>query len=367
MPPYRVHILYEHGADLEPFPCSHIRLLRPLMHPSLAAALTVTASPDFTGEPADVVIVDRLWRPDVSPKLAEELHGKVSAAGARLIYAVDDNFFELVNEHKDWVPTSEQLQVVEYFVRRADAVIVTTSALQQRLCRLSTRITIIPNALDERLIAPQRRSSLLQLALRGARLARRRLSGAPKIIGYMGTPTHDDDLKMILPALRAISARHAGRVRIEILGILAHMETLYDLEGLPTGFFDPGPEHHREYPAFLPWFTRTFWWDIALAPLQDTAFNQYKSDIKFLDYAAISTSGIYSRLPVYASSVCHLKTGWLTDNDPGAWEEALETLLNDNLLCLRMGYNAARYLHRKRTLAKTATTWLSTIEAVLAR
>ena len=94
MMPHRIHVLYEHGADLRPYSGAYIRLLRPLTHPTLGAALSVTASTDYGGEAADAVIVDRLWRPDISLRLAEELLAKVRGAGARLIYAVDDNFFD---------------------------------------------------------------------------------------------------------------------------------------------------------------------------------------------------------------------------------------------------------------------------------
>jgi processive 1,2-diacylglycerol beta-glucosyltransferase len=366
MMPHRIHVLYEHGADLRPYSGAYIRLLRPLTHPTLGAALSVTASTDYGGEAVDAVIVDRLWRPDISLRLAEELLTKVRGAGARLIYAVDDNFFELVNERKDWLPTPEQLQVGEYFARHADGIIVSTTPLREYLSLFNPHVTVIPNALDERLIAPRRRGSLLHLALRCARLVRRARSGAPKVVGYMGTFTHDDDLTMILPVLKAVCARYAGQVTVEIVGVLAHPETRRQLEELPIRFIDPRPDQ-RDYPTFLSWFTNLFWWDIALAPLQDTSFNRFKSDIKFLDYCAISAGGIYSRTPAYEFSVTHLKTGWLAEDDPRAWETALETLLADDFRRLTMGYRAALHLHRKRTLAKNAVTWLAAIDDVLAQ
>lgn len=365
MVPRKVHVLYEHGADGRPYACSYIRLLRPLAHSGVAGRISMSAGLGYEGEPVDAVIVDRLWRPDVSPALAAGLVERVRSAGARLLYALDDNFPAMVSERKDWVPTPAQLQVAEFFLRHADGVIVTTPALKERFAGLNPRVEVLPNALDERLMPWQRRWPMSHLLLRLARLARRSRRREPCVIGYMGTHTHDDDLLMILPALRAVCERHGGRVALEIVGVIAHPEALQALEGLPVRLIDPGPEN-REYPAFLAWFTRLFWWDIALAPLRPSEFNRYKSDIKYLDYSAISAAGIYSRAPAYASAVRDGHTGRLVEDDWRDWEAALETLLSDTMQRLMLGYNALRHLLARRTLAHNARGWAEVLERLLA-
>jgi hypothetical protein len=110
---------------------------------------------------------------------------------------------------------------------------------------------------------------------------------------------------MILPALREIWRRHGGEIELQILGVFGRSRTLQVLKDTPVRIVRPMPED-VEYTRFMPWFTRTIRWDIALSPLQDTPFNRCKSDIKFLDYSAIGAAGIYSRGPAYAS------TGWQT-------------------------------------------------------
>ena len=104
-----------------------------------------------------------------------------------------------------------------------------------------------------------------------------------KRIGYMGTFTHDDDLLMILPALRKVFGRHGDEVELQILGVVGHPQTLQALQELPITYLHPGAEIVR-YTSFLPWFIGNVRWDIGLAPLRDTVFNACKSDIKFLDY-----------------------------------------------------------------------------------
>ena len=55
-------------------------------------------------------------------------------------------------------------------------------------------------------------------------------------------------------------------------------------------------------------------WDVAVAPLHDTAFNRCKSDLKFLEYAALGLPGIYSDVVPYKHAVRHEETGLLTEN-----------------------------------------------------
>ena len=349
----RIHILYEHGTDLRPFGSAYIRLLRPLTHPALRESLEVTSGLRYDGQDVDAVIVDRLWRPDISPTLAESLVEKVRRAGVRLIYALDDNFLDFPAEGKDRQLTEECLWVVQFFLRQADGVMVPTRALRERFLGFNPNIVVIPHALDERLLirrAPPKGHSLF--------------SPRRKVIGYMGTLTHDDDLMMALPALRTVWQHHREGIEFQIVGAIGRAETLQALEGLPVRRVEPKPEE-TEYPLFMLWFSSRIRWDIAISPLKDTPFNRCKSDIKFLDYSAIGAAGIYSRVPAYESSVRHLQTGWLAENDVDMWVEALEALLSDDRLRMQLAQNATRYLYAERILARCAPNWLKALENLL--
>lgn len=128
----RVHVLYEYGVDSRPHGCAYIRLLLPLNHPSNADALSVTSGESYAR--ADVIMVDRTWTPYITPATAEALVKQARRDGARVIYSIDDNLLDLqpVGFNR-WPFTTEQLMAVRYFTREADAVIVTTELLKQRL------------------------------------------------------------------------------------------------------------------------------------------------------------------------------------------------------------------------------------------
>ncbi len=348
----KIHILYEHGADPRPYGISYIRLLRPLTHPRLRERLDVTWGLSYDDQVVDAVIVDRLWRPDMSLNLAESLAEKTRRAGAHLIYAIDDDLIEVLAHDAD--PSKAELpQVIEFFLRQADGVLVTTVPLRQRFAHFNPNIVVVPNALDERLLL-------------NGRLPESESPFGPrrKVIGYMGTFTHDDDLAMILPALQAVCERHPGAIEIQIVGAIGRAETLQLLKDLPVRVLRVRAEE-TEYPLFMLWFGSRVRWDVAIAPLRNTRFNECKSDVKFLDYSAIGTPGVYSRVRAYASSVRHMETGWLAGNEVDAWVDALEELLADDELRARLAGKAARYLYTERILDRCAHNWLEALDSLL--
>jgi len=344
-----VHVIYEYGPEFRPHSSPFLRLIRPLSHPQVQAHVHTTFGLDYDNEPADLVIVDRLWRRDVSLQLVQDLVNKIRLRGARFIYTLDDNYFDLAFNDDSW-PNTEILPIVSFMLRQADAVLVTTAVLRQRLLEYNPNIHVLPNQLDERLLVTHHPSSIPS-----------HNNKTHIVIGYMGTFTHDEDFMMVLPALKSIHQRYPGRIEVQVIGVVNREETKKELQALPIRYIYPKPEEH-EYPLFMLWFTGHINWDIAISPLQNTPFNNCKSDIKFLDYASIGAAGIFSNSPVYSSTVLHQQNGWIAENTSEAWEEALETLLNESPLRLKIAQNAAFYLYKERILAQRASDLVETIK-----
>lgn len=348
----KIHVLYEYGVDRRPHGCAYIRLLLPLEHPSNAESLAVSSGQDYAR--ADVIVIDRTWFPGVTPAAAETLVRKARRDGARILYSIDDNLLDLQPVGFNRSPfTTEELMAVRYFAREADGVIVATATLKERLARLNENIFVVPNALDERLWGGR---------TPGAPAAG---AGRRKVIGYMGTHTHDADLMMILQPLRATLRKHAGQVELQLVGVFADGAVMGAFEGLPVSVLDVGG--HVEYPDFARWMSRTVKWDLAIAPLEVDTFTRCKSDIKFLDYSILGIPGIYSRGPVYGGTVRHLETGYLADNEGRSWAEALELMLTDDALRQRIAQSAQEYALSERTLRSRAADWREVLFSVAGR
>jgi glycosyltransferase involved in cell wall biosynthesis len=198
-----------------------------------------------------------------------------------------------------------------------------------------TDVVVIENALDDetRHLADELR-------------ARPRRPRDHLLITYgSGTKTHNADFLEAAPALlRLLRAR--ADVRLRIVGELtlpADFETVAaQVEHLP-----PTP-----FAAYLALLAES---DISLAPLENTPFNDAKSNIKFLEAAILGIPSVCSPRAHFTEIVSEGKTGLLAEGDE-AWFSALSRLAGDAELRRRIGeaaYQAAVARYAPESVART--------------
>jgi len=109
-------------------------------------------------------------------------------------------------------------------------------------------------------------------------------------VGWGGTVTHRNDFNLVLNALHLITKK-LDNVKIIIYG---DPEIYFMINKIPENkkLFIPPTEYYI-YPGVIGSF------DILLAPLLDTAFNNAKSDIKLVDAGARKIPWIASRSTAY--------------------------------------------------------------------
>ena len=160
--------------------------------------------------------------------------------------------------------------------------------------------------------------------------ARARPAGMLRITYGSGTKTHDRDFARAAPALMRLMRRRPDVV-LRIVGELTlppEMDALADrIERMP-------PKDFRTWLGLLADS------DITLAPLEDTAFNDAKSNIKFLEASILGVPCVCSPRANFRSVVAHGENGMLADDDE-AWFAAFDRLAADPALRARMG-EAAR-------------------------
>lgn len=308
--PLKLAVLPQRNSDGTPISSGDIRLILPLTHNMARHTIdvTITDFPDLfeSGDGYDAVIVQRTAVP------AAQTDQFVAACRERsLPYVMDIDDDLLSGGHAEADHYAKLSHGLETLISNAAAIHASTATLAARFENRNDNIAVLPNALDERIwFAPQTRSTERVRTYDGIGLL------------YMGTETHAEDLHILKRALEGLKkSAHGSDIRLFVIGgepahLRADWYTRIDV-----------PLDRRPYPQFVSWL-RSFkgYWDIGLAPLADTKFNQGKSALKYLEYAALGLPGVYTDLAPYRDTVRAGQTGLLAGNDPLAWRRAIEAL-----------------------------------------
>ncbi len=201
-----------------------------------------------------------------------------------------------------------------------DRTIASTAALAERMQEAGAGpTTVIENALDAETIE----------AAAAAR-ARPRPSGGAVVIAYgSGSKAHDIDFTMAAPALAEVLARRPA-VRLRLIGDLTLPAVLLPYAERIERLAATG------YVAYLGLLGEA---DISIAPLEATAFNDAKSNIKFIEAAMLGLPSVCSGRANFRTVIDPGANGFLADDD-AAWLEALLRLVDDAGLRQRLGQAA---------------------------
>jgi len=273
--------------------------------------------------------------PDAIPLFAE-----ARRLGVTSYWEVDDLIFDmpayLRNRNLDLIDPAlraEVLSGVELFragLLACDRAIASTPALAAAM-RAAGRddALVIENALDD---------ETLRLAEQ-IRLGRKPGSAGRVVVGYgSGSKAHNADF---LEAAAALATLMHTRPEID-LHIMGDLTLPAEIEGLGDRVrtFPAGT-----YPAYLEWLATC---DIAVAPLEGTAFNEAKSNIKYIEASCLGVPCICSPRQAFADAIANGQNGFLASTTD-EWLAALESLAASEALRLAVGEAA-----RQNVLARYA-------------
>ena len=150
------------------------------------------------------------------------------------------------------------------------------------------------------------------------------------ILAYLsGSITHNDDFKLIMPSVIKVLKKY-DNAYLQIVGLLdlpKEMEEVKD-KVLIAPFMD-----WKELPNLI----RSI--DINLAPLEDTIFNEAKSENKWTEAALVKIPTIASNVGAFKSQIKNNKTGILCNTEK-EWEENLAKLIEDKECREKLGESA---------------------------
>lgn len=205
-------------------------------------------------------------------------------------------------------------------LRLCEGAITTTERLATELNKYVPEVFINRNTASERMYA------LSEAATKE--------KGANEIrIGYFsGSITHNDDFKLVLPVLCNIMKKHA-EVKLYIVGELDLPEELepYKDQIVATPFLD-----WQKLPQLIASV------DINIAPLEQSIFNEAKSENKWVEAALVKVPTIASNVGAFARMIKNNETGVLCDTNE-EWSSALEKMITDKLFRKKVAENAYAY------------------------
>lgn len=177
------------------------------------------------------------------------------------------------------------------------------------------------------------------------------------LIGWQGGDSHYSDLKMVMPALKAVKARYGDRVRFRFMGASFHK--LYeevDGEFMP---WVPPSEFYNVFSEDL--------FDIGIIPLIEpevSIFNEGKSNIKWLEYSHYSIPSVVSNCTPYKQHIDDGHTGILASTEK-SWIRGLYELIDDPIRRFEMGRNAKEDVASKFTIQMNAYQWYNVYKEAL--
>lgn len=320
-----------------------IRIYNPLALLCEDRGFRLTTSPDWKdGRQCDVFVVERYWRHDMTLTQTQEFLSFVKNCGKKLIYEIDDNLLDLE------AITLEQKARIRMLANAADLIVGSTEYLRQRMQRFCPNVMVIPNCLPRKYVTGTSADN----------------AGSDVVtLGYMGTFSHQADFHMIKLPLLQILHKYRDQVRLELIGAVTNPGCFAQLPNV----YVHNLTGRSSYEVFWKWLKDHIRWDIGLAPLKLDTFTCCKSDIKFLDYAAMGCCGIFSDHPAYASTVVNGENGMLCQNRTEDWYEKMEQLINDSSLRKKLHTQARKTLCDHRLLEENYGAWGHAVEQVMAK
>jgi len=264
--------------------------------------------------------------------------------GVKVVLDLDDNLFEVKPDqpaYKMYGKGGEKRPIVSALLSMVDALFVSTQPLAdyytkylQDIYKKTTPTFVLPNYNDVKdFDFPISKNTTNKI-----------------VIGWIGSTTHNDDLKLTFPAIQRLM-REYPNLEFNLVGGLT-TENIpkvfedFDDSVLDRVYTSGGTIGWEGFPKMLMELP----WDIGLAPLTSHEFNRCKSHIKWMEIAMKHIPCVCSRVYPYHNqilgqdTVIDGKTGMLCDEKE--WYYKLKKLIDNKELREQIGENSYKYVKK---------------------
>lgn len=289
-------------------------------------------------------------------KLAKELN-------KRVLFDVDDLVID--NKYTDLIPQVQQMNrrdralydegVVRMgaTLKMCEAATTTTRGLQRELQNYVPTVFINRNSASEQMM------KISEEVCRKKEIEEKTETEEEKDIvklGYFsGSLTHNADFELIKPAVKKVLDENEN-VRLLLMGEIDLPEDMkpYEKKILRRPFCD-----WKKLPEAIASV------DINLAPIENTVFNEAKSENKWVEAALVKVATIASDVGAFAEVIDDNRTGFLCGDD--AWYDTMSKVIHDAALRNRVAKNAYDYCRKEYLSLNRASTLRAFYDSIAAK
>lgn len=259
-----------------------------------------------------------------------------------IVFEIDDDMYDVAKNSpaaQYFFPGSPFIELTEMVMKNSDAMTVSTQFLADKYSAHNKHIHVLPNAQD-----PEDWDNLP--VIRGEKADQ-------IVIGWAGSATHYDDLKMIWRPMKQILRRHKNVV-FRVLGCL------------PDFMADhPQVELRSDWAPIREWQGKlaSLQFDIGLCPVVHRDFNLGKSNIKWQEYAMLGVPTVASQIGEYLA-INHGVDGLLANTD-AEWELQVEKLVKNAELRQQIGSAAKQRVLTDFNISKNIKEWERTYARII--
>ena len=280
-----------------------------------------------------------------SDEFLELLLKKCKLLDIKIIYELDDDLINIDKTHRDYEYYALKKKGIYRIVKNANVVTVSTNALKSKLQKYNDNIVLIPNV-----ITHYWDCDVDKLPIKNDNVIK---------VGYMGTPTHKDDIKILEDTINIVKKHfkdtNSKNIVFEMIGGTA--EELSWANQIEVSV------NNKFFPNFVKFVKENVNWDVAVAPLEDNNINASKSELKYLEYSYLGIPAVYSAVGPYIEKIKHGYNGLLVySNTPEEWAKNIINLIENKKLRDKIILNSKNDVNDNHNLNISIKMWSSILE-----
>ena len=346
--------------------CGFYRMMVPANEIKRQDLANVVVTPDWDGklvEQSNIIVVQRMNDPR-----AYEAMEQAQSLGKKIVFELDDYIQAISPKNPSfsyWNPFGPNLARMLKILQKSDAMQVTTERLKMEYQLWNPIVEVLPNYLDKQLWDVP-----AWTADKWDSYYKKKNDGIIRI-GWTGAGSHYEDLQLIEEVITKLCKKYEN-VHFCLFGY--HGQSTYrknlfqdiSLANSACSRCKGGGQLEKIDGIDILYYSsklKEAAFDIGIAPLIETGFNQGKSDIKIKEYSALGIPVVATRMKPYSVSVKEGYTGFLASTGK-EWYDSLELLIKNESVRKKLGRNHYR-LYKENTIDKHIQKWIAFYNRVI--